>query len=94
MALNGSIYVTVTCMNYGDDPSFNRQHNLAGFIAESKDGGHTFANVTAVGGAFLRQFALPSFVSCGQNNEPCRTLNAGWMFVYFQGGFDAASYWE
>lgn len=23
----------ISCMNYGDDPAFNRQHNLEGFIA-------------------------------------------------------------
>ena len=28
-----SLRTGVSCMNYGDDPAFNRQHNLEGFIA-------------------------------------------------------------
>jgi len=90
MALNESIYVTVSCMNYGDDPAFNRQHNLGGFLARSTDGGRSFTNVTAVG-AFSGQFSAPIFVSCGRNNEPCRAT--GWLYVFFQGGFDSQAYW-
>ena len=87
-------------MNYGDDPAFNRQHNLEGFIAmvsgrgardprcacdtrlplQSKDGGVTWTNTTAVG-AFSGRLAAPVFVSCGQANAPC----AGLGFLY--GGF-------
>lgn len=93
MALNDSIYVTVSCMNYGDDSQFNRQHNLGGFIAQSTDGGATFTNVTDVGTAFSGRFSAPVFVSCGQNNDPCRTANAGFLYVFFQAGFDNNAYW-
>jgi hypothetical protein len=85
IALNGSIFVSVSCMNYGDDAAFNRQHNLGGFLAASTDGGRTFRNVTAVG-VFSGVFAAPIFVSCGQNNSPCSDLSGGLLHVFFQGG--------
>ena len=79
-------------MDYGDDASFNRQHNLAGFLAASRDGGHTWQNITTVG-AFAGRFAAPMFVACGQNNAPCRAAHAGWLYVFFPGAFDDGSYW-
>jgi hypothetical protein len=93
IALNDTIYTSVSCMNYGDDADFNRQHNLAGFISSSSDGGKTWANITQVG-AFSGKLSSPIFVSCGQNNEPCRTLFGGVLYVFFFGSFDDGAYWD
>jgi hypothetical protein len=91
IALNGSIYVTVSCMNYGDNNVFDRQHNLAGFLSRSDDM-RTFTNITAVG-AFAGKFAAPIIPSCGQNNDPCRALNDGWLYLFFFGAFNDEAYW-
>jgi hypothetical protein len=92
LAVNGTLFAGVSCINYGDDPMFNRQHNLAGFLMQSQDWGRSWQNVTAVG-AFAGRFAAPMFVSCGQNNNPCRERNGGFLYVFFPGAFDNAAYW-
>jgi hypothetical protein len=92
-APKGTLLVGVSCMNYGDDPVFNRQHNLAGFIAESTDVGVTWANVTSVG-AFSGRYSAPAFVSCGQANAPCSAKDNGWLYVFFPGSVDNGAYWD
>ena len=81
-------------MNYGDDAVFNRQHNLAGFVARSTDGGASWANVTVVGDPALGgRFAAPVFVSCGKAYDgDC--LADGVLYVFFPGAFDNAAYWD
>jgi hypothetical protein len=91
---NGTLLAGVSCMNYGDDAGFNRQHNLGGFIAESADAGLTWRNATPVGGAFAGRFAAPAFVSCGRANAPCSAKDGGWLYVFFAGSFDDAAYWD
>jgi len=93
-APNGTLVVGVSCMNYGDDAAFNRQHNLAGFVAESVDGGVTWANVTEVGGLFTGRFSAPVFVSCGQANIPCQEKDGDILFVFFPGAIDNEAYWD
>ena len=92
-APNGTLLVGVSCMNYGDDAGFNRQHNLGGFIARSLDNGQSWANATAVG-AFAGRFAAPAFVSCGRANAPCSAKDGGWLYVFFPGSEDGAAYWD
>ena len=91
-APNGTLVVGVSCMNYGDDPAFNRQHNIEGFVAESVDNGATWRNTSAVGGALAGRFAAPIFVSCGRANEPCAAKDGDLLFVFFAAA-DAA-YWD
>ena len=93
ISLNGMIYASVSCMNYGDDPDFNRQHNLVGFLAASSDGGETWANVTEVG-AFSNQFSAPIFVSCGQANAPCSQKDDGYVYVFYFGALNGQTYWD
>ncbi len=93
-AANGTLVVGVSCMNYGDDVAFNRQHNLAGFVAESADNGATWRNVTAVGGPFVGRFAAPVFVSCGQANAPCAAKDGDILYVFFPGADDNQAYWD
>ena len=92
-APNGTLLVGVSCMNYGDDAAFARQHNLAGFVAASVDGGATWTNVTAVG-AFAGRFAAPIFVSCGRAHDACADVDGGVAYVFFAGAFDDAAYWD
>lgn len=89
----GTLLVGVSCMNYGDDPTFNRQHNLGGFIAQSEDAGLTWGNATPVG-AFSGRFSAPAFVSCGRANAPCSAKDGGWLYVFFPGAVDNAAYWD
>lgn len=56
--VDGTLFVGATCITYGQDSTlFIRQHDLAGFVAASRDNGTTWDNVTAVGafpGGFLK----------------------------------------
>ena len=95
--VNGTLYVGVSCINYGFDSTlFVRQHNLAGFVAASSDGGRSWANITAVG-AFPGRFAAPVFTSCGRG-APCPDPDlpgVQWTYVFFTGSaYNDASYWE
>ena len=90
---DGTLLAGVSCMNYGDDSVFNRQHNLAGFVAVSRDGGATWANGTPPGELFSRQLAAPVFVSCGRANDGA-CLADGFLYVFFPGAFDGAAYWD
>jgi hypothetical protein len=81
---NGSLVVGVSCMNYGDDPQFNRQHNLGGFWAQSDDGGATWYAATAVG-AFPGRLAAP---------VPVQGSPDGFTYVFFPGSFNDAAYWD
>ncbi len=90
---DGTLLAGVSCMNYGDDAVFNRQHNLAGFVAVSRDGGVSWTNGTPPGVLFSRQLAAPVFVSCGQANDGA-CLASGFLYVFFPGAFDGAAYWD
>jgi hypothetical protein len=87
------LYLGVSCINYGTDLSFTRQTNLGGFLVSSTDDGRTWANVTAVG-AFPGRFGAPVFTSCGRANDACAGLDGGYLYVFFPGSFDDASYWS
>ena len=92
---DGSLIVGVSCMLYGDDAVFNRQHNLAGFVARSLDGGATWANVTVVGDpALMGRFSAPVFVSCGRAYDDPQCLADGVLYVFFSGAFNNEAYWD
>jgi hypothetical protein len=96
--VNGTLFVGVACISYGFDSTlFVRQHNLAGFVAASSDGGATWGNVTAVD-SFPGSFAAPVFTSCGRG-APCPDPDVpglAWTYVFFTGSSFARafSYWE
>ena len=83
-APNGTLLVGVSCMQYGSDPGFNRQTNLAGFAAVSLDSGRTFRNVTP-SNAFMGRFAAPVFV---------KGADPDYLFAFFPGSYDNAAYWD
>ena len=90
---NGDLIVGVSCINYGDDPAFERQHNLAGFVGRANTRNlSSWANLTSVG-SFSGRFAAPVFVSCGRANDgDC--LADGVLYVFFPGSFNDESYWD
>jgi hypothetical protein len=90
---DGTLLAGVSCMNYGDDAAFNRQHNLAGFVAVSRDGGATWENGTAPGELFSRQLAAPGFISCGKASDG-ECLADGFLYVLLPGAFDGSAYWD
>ena len=97
LALNGTIYTGVTCITYGQDSTlFVRQHDLAGFIAMSRDAGRTWTNATPVG-AFPGRFAAPTFVNCGPG-LPCGDPDSSalsWVYAFFTGAsWNNYAYWE
>ena len=92
-APQGTLITGISCMNYGDDIGFNRQHNLAGFLSSSTDGGASWQNRTAVG-AFSGRFSAPVFVSCGQANAPCSAKDAGLLYVFFPGADSNEAFWD
>jgi len=92
---DGSLVVGVSCMNYGDDTVFNRQHNLAGFVARSVDGGVTWSNATVVGDpALMGRFSAPVFVSCGRAYDDPQCLADGVLYVFFPGAFNNEAFWD
>ena len=91
---DGSLVAGVSCMNYGDDPVFNRQHNLAGFVARSVDNGTTWTNATVVGELFSGRFSAPTFVSCGKAYDDPSCLADGVVYVFFPGAFNNEAYWD
>ncbi len=94
--VGGILYLGATCINYGFDATlFVRQHDIAGFIVASADGGATWRNVTAVG-AFPGRFAAPTLTNCGAG-APCRDpdMNVSWIYAFFTGSaFNNFAYWE
>lgn len=78
----------------GEDAAFNRQVNLAGFLARSDDGGLTWTNATdptdaRAGG----RFAAPVLVSCGRAYAaPCAP--DGMLYALFFAGYDGRAYWD
>jgi hypothetical protein len=93
IAVGQTLYVGISCMNYGDDPVFNRQHNTAGFISQSLDNGITWSNATAVN-AFPGRFAAPVLVSCGPGTPCVDAAGANWTYVFFAGAFNNEAYWD
>ena len=91
---SGMLIAGISCMEYGDDPAFNRQHNLGGFLATSEDFGVSWRNATPVGTLFKGRLSAPAFVSCGQANAPCSAKDGGWLYVFFPGSVDDESYWD
>lgn len=88
-----TLLVGASCMDYGANPAFNRQQNLAGFLAGSTDGGLTWTNFTPVG-AFMGRLSAPVFVSCGRANDVCAAKDEGYLYVFFAGAVNNAAYWD
>lgn len=89
---DGVMYFAVECMNYGDSPDFNRQHNLNGWIVTSRDYGKTWDPEATPTDFFTGRVASCHFIQCGRGRDNIRD---GYVYANFPGvGDDGESYWE
>jgi hypothetical protein len=89
LSVNGTLYLGVQCQNYGDNPTFNRQHNVDAWLLTSVDSGVTWRNGTAPH-SLTRRFTSPCFLQQGQDH----TLSPdGYVYMYFPAAADGKAYW-
>ena len=92
LCLDGVLYMAVECMNYGDNPEFNRQHNLNGWIVSSTDYGKTWNCEATPTDFFTGRVASCHFIQYGKGRDNVRD---GYVYAIFPGvGDDGNSYWE
>ncbi|HOU14656.1 MAG TPA: hypothetical protein PKZ84_16235 [Anaerolineae bacterium] len=94
LSLNGVLYMAVELHNYGDNPAFNRQHNLSAWIITSLDYGKTWNLEATPTDFFTHRLASPHFLQFGKDYAGARD---GYIYTYFPGASDddgGASYWE
>ena len=90
LSIKGILYFAVEAMNYGDNPSFNRQKNINAWIMTSEDYGKTW-NVGATPiDFFTGRLASPHFLQFGRDFEGARDE---FVYAYFTAGDDGCSYW-
>ena len=87
---NSSVLVMgVQCQNYGDKPSFNRQHNVDAWLLHSTSGGKTWANGTTPH-SLTGRYASPCFLQRGMGNN---LSDDGYIYMYFPAAVDGNAYW-
>jgi hypothetical protein len=91
ISVKGVLYFSVENMNYGDNPSFNRQHNLNGWIITSTDFGKTW-KLDATRQNFLEgRVASAHFIQFGKDNADAPDT---YVYAYFPAADDGNAYWE
>jgi hypothetical protein len=88
---NGTTIWAVSCFNYGDDPTFNRQRYGPAWFAASRDEGATWA-ADAAPGLFTGRLAAPRFVQAGAGNDGAP--DPAHVYALFPGTDDNASFFE
>ena len=73
LSINGTLYWMVSCFDYGDDTTFNRQRYGPATIMTSKDGGKTWNDNATSHSMFQGRLGAPRFVNYGPSRF-CRTL--------------------
>ena len=91
ISVKGVLYFSVENMNYGDNPSFNRQHNLNGWIITSTDFGRTWKLDATKQKFFEGRVASAHFIQFGKDNVDAAD---GYVYAYFPGADDGNAYWE
>ena len=89
--MNGVLYLAVELHNYGDNPTFNRQHNMNAWIITSTDYGKTWNREATSVNFFTGRLASPHFLQFGKDYEEARDE---FIYAYFPGADDGNSYWE
>ncbi len=89
--INGILYMAVELHNYGDNPAFNRQHNINAWIITSTDYGRTWNREASRLDFFTGRLASPHFLQFGKNYAGARDE---YIYAYFPCGEDGGSYWE
>lgn len=89
--INGTMYWAVSCFNYGDDPTFNRQRYGPAWIVKSTDKGLTWSDGT-LSPLFAGRLAAPRFV---QSGGPGYTqAKDEYVYVHFPGTEANSSFFE
>lgn len=91
LSIHGVLYMAVELHNYGDNPVFNRQHNINAWIITSVDHGKTW-NLDATQQTFFTgRLASPHFLQFGMDYAGARDE---FVYAYFPAAEDGNSYWE
>jgi hypothetical protein len=91
ISVGGVLYYAVETINYGDDPKFNRQHNISGWIITSTDLGRTWDRSATAQDFFSGRFASIHFLQFGKDYGGSRD---DYVYAYFPAADDGNSYWE
>jgi len=91
LSLNGMLYFALENHNYGDNPSFNRQHNINAWIITSTDFGKTWNRSATPEDFFTGRLASPHFLQFGKDYSSARDE---YVYAYFPAADDGNSYWE
>lgn len=90
LCVNGVLYLSVENINYGDNPRFNRQHNLNGWIITSNDNGRTWNADATRQSFFTGRTASAHFLQFGRDYALARDE---FVYAYFPSSFNGQSYW-
>jgi hypothetical protein len=90
LGLNGKLYMACELHNYGDNPAFNRQHNISSWIIASDDFGLSWDLNTTEQDFFTGRLASPHFLQFGRDYEGARDE---YIYAYFTAADDGNSYW-
>ena len=88
--IDGVLYMSVQNINYGDQPAFNRQHNLNGWIVTSRDYGKTWDCDATPQDFFTGRLASCHFLQAGRGDE---NIIDGYLYAYFPCGMDSDDSW-
>jgi len=92
LSMHGRLCFAVEAMNYGENPSFNRQRNIHGWIITSDDFGRTWNREATPTNFFEDRLSSCHFVQYGKDNADALDE---YVYAYFPGvGDDGHSYWE
>ena len=91
LSLQGILYLAVELHNYGDNPTFNRQHNIQAWIITSTDYGKTWDLSATATDFFTGRLASPHFIQFGQDYAGARDE---YIYASFPAADDGNSYWE
>ena len=91
LSVGGVLYCAVENHNYGDNPQFNRQHNINAWIITSTNFGKTWNRKVTPEDFFTGRLASPHFLQFGQDYSGARD---DFVYAYFPAADDGQSYWE
>lgn len=91
LSMDGVLYFAVELHNYGDNPQFNRQHNISSWVITSTDYGKTWDRDATPTEFFTGRLASPHFLQFGKDYEGARDE---YVYAYFPAADDGNSYWE
>jgi len=90
LSIGGVLYMSASCMNYGDNPAWNRQHNLNGFFVTSNDYGKTWNNNVTPPDFFKGRLAAPMMIQFGKDYSGAKD---NFVYAYFPSAVDGQAYW-